>query len=323
MGHLFILDFDGTIADTFTPSPNDIGVESSYFLAVADVLGEEGSKIYNEGGGLRNRAPQEVVYEILQNATSTQRKNLLDCARSFLLAHGDELHDLVPEGKGLSLEWREDDPVSIVSELVVRCKLGYSYGEIGGKWPLPTEGFIDFRRSLTQLNNDGVAVDLAIVSSGHDLFIDRVFKTWGLEAPSILITDDTLRGKKYPKEVERRVKPSAFPLALAHFEWLKERGLWVRAMEGLSDLARRTRPNIAFIGDDPHKDGDMAERARITFGLFKKGDAFQPDLAPSRFKFGDWSEFGKMLQSRKGLLEQGKEFNEILLGHPRRSPERV
>ncbi len=321
--YLLVLDFDETIAHTFEPSPNEMNVAKSYSLAVEEVLSTEGTKIYDGQGGLNNRAPQEVVHDILVGSTPTQREIILGTARQFLQERRHQLNGLVREGMGAPLEWKDGkDPVSIVAELLVRSKLGHTLREVCDVWPRPTLGFETFYPSLSDLRAEGVDVDVAVVSSGHDLFIEKVFEMWDLEKPRILVTDDTIRGLTYPKEVDRRVKPSAFPLALAHYKWMKEHELVDRRMNARR-VAEDTRPYIAFIGDDPNKDGGMAARARILFGQFEESSLYESGRSDGTFKFGDWNDLGKLMNARRGLMKEGRSFDEILLSPYGRSPERL
>ncbi len=320
MRYLFVLDFDETIAHTFEPSPNKLDVAKSYSLAVREVLTEVGLGIYNEQGGLQNRAPQELVYDILASASDTQREIILYAAEKFLEANRDGLQGLVPKGKGAPLIW-SDDSVSTVSELLVRAKLSYTLGEIGDEWPRPTKGFLDFYRSVDEHCDEDVAIDFAVVSSGHDLFIEKTFDTWGLKRPGILVTEDEIRGLKFPKEVERRVKPSAFPLALAHFKWMRKNRMMTD--ENIRDRGEKTKPRIVFIGDDPKKDGGMAERSGILFGRFGEQFTLSPGMRPNSFIFGDWGELKRKVHSAKEQMAQGLGFHEIILGGRRIYPERV
>jgi len=55
-----ILDFDGSLFNTFLPSPNGIGVKEAYEVAVSQCFGSKALSIYREKG-LQNRGPSEVV----------------------------------------------------------------------------------------------------------------------------------------------------------------------------------------------------------------------------------------------------------------------
>ncbi len=116
--YLLVCDFDGTIADTFSPSPNNIGVSEAYRLAVEELFGNEALEKYFSTGGLKNRSPGEVV------------KNLQD--QGF--------------GEG------------VTAEDLVHAKLGHLLQEIGPEWPKPCRGFVKFYKEIEEMDGVEVAI---------------------------------------------------------------------------------------------------------------------------------------------------------------------
>lgn len=118
MKYLLVSDFDGTIANTFAPSPSNIGVSEAYRLAVEKLFGEEALKYYISTGGLKNRNPGEVV------------KSLQD------------------QGFG----------GDVIAEDLVQAKLGYLLREIGPEWPKPCNGFVEFYKVIEEMDGVEIAI---------------------------------------------------------------------------------------------------------------------------------------------------------------------
>ncbi len=157
-----VMDFDLTVANTFEPSPTGIGVKEAYEHAVESVLGRVAVESYRESGGLRNRAPREVVEELQRKGFKKQR-----------------------------------DTGQMADELV-KAKIECLINEIGkplpdgSLWPRLTNGFDDFWKRLTSMDMDEVPFT-GVLSSGHYDFIFETFRVHGLEMPGITVTDDELR----------------------------------------------------------------------------------------------------------------------------------
>jgi FMN phosphatase YigB (HAD superfamily) len=173
-----VLDFDGTIADTFQPSPNKIGVGEAYCLAVEKLFGKkDGKNAFYAVGGLQNRAPIELINVFREYGLNTG--NLEDTA-----------------------------------EKLVSAKMEVLLGEISPNWPLSCQGYKQFNSKINQLRQDGVDLKLAILSSGHTEFIKKTFSVWEqywntpIFWPDIIVSDDDLRNLKMP--VAQKVKPSSF-----------------------------------------------------------------------------------------------------------------
>lgn len=232
--YLLGLDFDGTMALTYEPSPHGIGVNQAYEMSVFDLFGEEGLNKYHEIGGHRSRSPLEIVNLISAHGVNSQQDR---------------------------------------AEKLVKRKLHYLLGEIGLKnadgsiWPRPTPGFIEFWNTIPIINcgQKDFKIDTAVISSGHIDFILETLDVWGISHPDFLVTEDDVRNRKHP-ELERRVKPGTLPLALAHKSWLTHQGIAV-TKENMPFIVQ-SKSRIVYFGDDPKKDAGMAQRGRVNFGLF-------------------------------------------------------
>lgn len=202
-GYLLVSDFDGTAADTFSKNPKGIGVNEAYSLAIKNLFGEEGMEIYEEFGSLKNRAPEEVVKQILYIGNADF---LIRSAEKCFDARSKSLNRLVPDGKGAPLEWVPGDEIKTIktiTEMLVLIKLSYLMEEIGSQlpngktWPEPCQGFLDFLRVVNLLQKkEHIPIKLAIISSGHEIFIQKTFRIWGFAPPDIIVTDDDMRDRK-------------------------------------------------------------------------------------------------------------------------------
>lgn len=313
--YLLASDFDGTIARTFEKSPNGIGVKEAYLLSIKDVLGETGVGVYNRIGGLQNMAPAELVLAILAEGPKAE---LITNAKVFFGKASETLGGVVPQGKGVPLIWDESEPDKVVTEMLVREKLIYLLQQIGTRfpdgqaWPKPCEGFINFWKSIQELNfQEDIHLETAVISSGHDEFIKRTFQLWGLNQPDYLVTEDDIRGVRYPKEMTRRAKPGQLQLAMAHREWLKRQKL--DGVHFRLETVRQTRERMMYFGDDTKKDGLLAKGAGIPFGLIKNGGAYSISPAERVITFGDWQNIAQALQDHSKLLREGRPLSEIFL----------
>lgn len=182
--YLMILDFDETIAKTFSPSPHKIGVDEAYRFAIEELFGMSGLEVYEKIGGLQNRAPFELVKALLDTIETHQK----------------------PEK---------------ITEMIVKKKMSFIMKEIGVRfpddrvWPEPCPGILDFFKSISEINKKKViCIDLAILSSGHTRFIKKAFKVWNLKCPEILITDDD--AKLLP---DHPIKPAKVLFDIILKEW--------------------------------------------------------------------------------------------------------
>lgn len=313
--YLIASDFDGTLFDTFYPSPSGIDVREAYRMAIRDILGERGFRLF-ETQGLDSNSPYELVVSLFKwhntedslylensdyrNAVEEAYKELLDNAFNFFNSEARNLSPLIPECKDKSLSWNADEPLTTIAQMVVGRKLQYLLAEIGkdgedGRWPLPCDGAIEFLRTVSELQKEGISIDTAIISSGHETFIKKTLELWGLEPPTILVTDDDIRPRKYPTEISRRFKPGIFPLALAHYKWLGQQELINEDPIVFRKEAIRTRERMLYVGDDPSKDLLMAHRSNVHFFL-------HPHTS--------WQAIADILVNKKDLFD-GRPINEI------------
>lgn len=235
-----VVDFDGTLAETSKKSPHGIGVLEAYEMAVEDLFGKEGLTAYRDAGGLRNRAPPEVVAELERMGFFISGKTLGEA-----------------------------------TEALVQAKLKVLLGEINSSWPLPCQGFPEFCQRMTEGYPEWT---FAILSSGHRAFIEKTFLVWREEwpwipIPRLIVSDDELRDLPWP--LEERVKPSPKLLQL------------------VLDRLEIGREEAVYVGDDPNKDGLMAVRAGVRFGLFLPNPERTPDIPEEvspTWTFHDWRD---------------------------------
>jgi len=287
----WVMDFDNTLARTFDPSPKQIDVHSGYNLAIKFLFGKAtlGEDPLAQIGGLQNRAPSEVIDALfkLMPDLKGQSKDVFDRFKDILNAY-------VPAGKGTPLIWDETqpnwDPLRLISELLVRAKLLFLINEIGPAWPLPCNGFKEFLQDFPKLKERSKRIlQLAILSSGHDEFIKKAFLIWGLPCPELMITDDDLRVLHFPNEPKKTVKPSSYLLDLVHLQWLMQQGLKPETIN-LNQFLAMARKQTIYFGDDPIKDGQLAQNAGIPFGWFNPNGKSAQNLGEYDFIFGDWRQ---------------------------------
>ena len=275
--YLLVSDFDGTVANTFAKSPNGINVDMAYRYAIKKLFGEEGLMAYQKIGGLQNQAPGEVVLNILRQADNAGilSKNAEQC----FAKRNKTLNRLVPKGKGSPLEWASsgDDFKNhrTMTEMLVLLKMSFLMNEIGARysddtfWPESCPGFINFYGFLEKLNNDGsLDIQFAILSSGHDIFIQKTFELWGLKIPKIMVTDDDMRAASYPESMDRRVKPSSYLFDLVQSQWLNSFTQLHNSAQ-LIEQVLHYRDRMVYFGDDLAKDGELARNAKVPFFLLK------------------------------------------------------
>ncbi|MDO8529325.1 MAG: hypothetical protein Q7S18_01515 [bacterium] len=297
--YLLATDFDGTLAKTFEKSPNGIGINEAYRYAVEILFGSEGLAIYKSQGELRNRSPGEVAIEIARINPSLIcfAKEVYEKKNAFLKSLGN----------GHSLVWNERHE-NVLTEMLVRFKLSILLDEVGKHWPKPCLGVLGFFETLKNISQS-INIKSAILSSGHREFIKKTLAAWNVPLPDIImITDDEIRHRKYPTDVLKRVKPSIFPFALLHYEWLKN----IRNGIQISELAQETRQKIVYFGDDPEKDGKLANNVGVPFGWFNPaGKTYSGNFGKGSFSFGDWREVAEFITSKSRLFSAGMPCAEI------------
>ena len=241
-------DFDNTIALTAEPSPAGVGVNEAYELAIDTVFDSDQLSIYRQNGGLRNRAPLEVVSELMPDAYATEIKT--------------KEHELN------------------------KAKLDVLLGEIGTRfangqlWPRPVPGYLEFRERLHDSRDEGIRVDDAVISSGHESFIKKTFDVWAISYPTHIVAVETLDrvGRGYA------VKPSSEVMDVTRGFWRIGYGLPFWQDASAEELSR-----IIYTGDDPVKDGGLAANSGVSF-------IHMPDVHSSRER---WHS----VATRSGLIE--------------------
>ncbi len=220
---LVILDFDRTIANTFAPSPNGVDVSRAYVMAIEKTFGPKLLEKYIKEGGLRGRDPSGVIDSLMPDASVSER----------LMA----------------------------AALLVQAKLDILLDEICPNWPLPMGGFVAFWRALQHSRQEGMPINTALVTSGHDSFTRRTFETWGLprlEEIDIYITYDMVLALADAPHQDL-IKPAPFLMDFARKRWCLLHGVTDRT------VFEEARSRIFFIGDDIASDGLMVSKAGVDF----------------------------------------------------------
>lgn len=223
-------DFDGTIAQTFQKSPSGVGIEEAYVTAIDDVFAGKSVDKYKRNGGLQNRSPLEIVQELSPRASDQEIQELLGSL--------------------------------IASKLdVLIAEIGSTF-EDGSTWPRPVSGYFEFLAVLDQAHTDGQKIDTLILSSGHEPFIKKVYRSWGVEQPNHVIAQET--AEKYVGNV---VKPSSTLMDLAHLIWSTGYRVDTSRLD-FDDVRRRT----LYVGDSAEKDGQLAKNSNVGFVLIDPED---------------------------------------------------
>jgi hypothetical protein len=313
--YLFAYDFDLTAYDTFEENPGIYDVPTAVNLTTHDMFGELGLAALIRQGGLKNRASGELVHDLLHDPEANQQA-LLSVALGFMTDAKDQLDEVVPTGKGAAVPFGEVVDQEEIAEIWARQKLNYMMGQIGvlledgQKWPRPTKGFVDHWNFGTQLRKDGHNITRAVVSSGHEQFIQKSFAKHELEMPDIIVSEDDIRGQA---ELKNRavVKPEIFPLGLAARRWRNLSGIPGADMGRY--LIREHSDRIVYFGDDPLKDGLMAEKAGVLFGNFDSKMPTRP-MTPGKLEFNNWMVIDGLILANRAALATGQAVHKIF-GH--------
>jgi hypothetical protein len=305
------VDFDETCYTTFISSGVGIEVHQAYEIAVETVLGEEARQDFSEYGGLSNRAPLDVIEGLIENQPGLI-KNALEHARSNFM-RPDDISDI---GLGIIARFAqrgiaENDELTTraITEMLVIRKKERLLPQISEEWPLPLGGFEDVWNELharkdgktdaanwlrlgahgrlADVNERWQQFQLAIVSSGHTDFIQKVIELAGLPHADVYMTDDEMRKQVYP-----RTKPDPYALQLVRAAWMNAYVVPVDKRQS-SDFVEECKGRQLYIGDDQSKDGQMAENDGIAFELHNG----RPDT---------WHEIGRKIID---TVESGRAFN--------------
>lgn len=223
---LAAFDFDGTQALTNEPGPMGMNVERASLLAVTKVLGADALYRYLRDGGLKNRAPGQVIDDLKTYEDPVARTHAIDDFIAY--------------------------------------KLGLLTAQVGKRldgnafWPRPVPGFTEAWDRLQGYQQEGGRVNTAIVSSGHTGFIEKFYDLNGLPLPQVVVTEDTIRTEVPEADYGVYVKPGARLMELVHAKWAALHGL---SPQQAGDMAART----VYVGDDPVKDGGLARNSGASF----------------------------------------------------------
>ena len=193
-------DFDGTIARTFDPSPRGVTVASAYDTAVDQIFGVQSLAEYHASGGLRNRAPVEIVRQLAPDATTTQQADL----------------------------------VAMLDD----AKLAVLLEEITAQWPQPTDGYLDFIKKMQRGRENGARTTEAIISSGHAPFITQTYKAWGVPEPEIILAQEAIAAMANAENLPVPAKPSTRIMRFAHTLWRDKHHILPTAQIPVIDAAR-------------------------------------------------------------------------------------
>lgn len=180
---LIAMDFDGTVANTFSAPSSGIGVCEAYMYAVEETFGLAALEKYVAEGGLRNRAPVEVVRQLAPDATKTEVQTKL-------------------------------------AELDA-AKLRVLMDQIGPTWPEPLPGYLDFAQRMTVLNqrSGSEPVTEGIISSGHAPFIQRTYEQWGVRAPAFILAQEAIAANAKREGIPLPSKPDTRLMLYAYNCW--------------------------------------------------------------------------------------------------------
>ena len=225
---LLASDFDNTVALTSEPLPGGKTVEEAYETAIYQVLGRDALGRYLKSGGLRNRAPGEIVAELSPNLSVQLRpqrtEDLVEAKMAILLPQfGQHLPD-------------------------------------GRLWPSTVDGMPE----VWSLLSGASGVSTAIITSGHSAAIDRFFDVHELPQPDIAVTDDDMRPLTEILPGSMFVKPSRLLIDWVHQQWLERFELGSLVNQD-AESYWWSRERITYVGDDIKKDGQMAKNAGVEF----------------------------------------------------------
>lgn len=228
--YLLACDYDGTQFLTSEPTPSGVSVETAYTLAIGEHLGRAALNAFVDQGGHKHRTVTEIIRSLIP-----------DLDRNRLERFASRITD---------------------SKLEI---LGSCIGEHlpdGTPWPRPTDGFVELWERVDEAKNAGNLVGTAVISAGHTSFEQKTFDMLGLTPPDVYLTDDVIQALALNMPLKDQVKPSPLMLELAQQLFLYKIKIANRGLNLSSDTLK-----TIYVGDDPIKDGGLAEQANVEFVL--------------------------------------------------------
>lgn len=264
--YMIEIDFDGTEYDTFISGNKGVEVRQAYEMAAWEVLRIHLHDEAEGYGGLSNRAPLDVIQDLITYDPSLIR-NALEHAQEYFTNPSDK-SDI---GSGLMARFanrnritHDELTIRAITEMLVVRKKEKLIPQISGEWPSPMKGYEeDFVFEFEERRlRDWPHVHRAVVSSGHTDFIGTVYRTRGVPEPDVYMTDDEMR-----RQVQPRTKPDPFALELVERAWMNA---YVVPHVERSDPGYKAlmKGRQLYLGDDPDKDGGMAFNHGIDFGHY-------------------------------------------------------
>jgi len=236
---LVAMDFDNTVARTFEPSPNGLGVTQVCSMSIQEMFGSRVFKSFEDSGGLQNRAPAEVIRQ------------------------------LAPDAEGIEHDRLVDEFISKKLEIIMG-EIGKSLPD-GALWPRPTAGYLELCKAIQGARARGSLIDEAIISSGHEPFIQEVYSVWGIQQPGIVIATETTQRAAQDLELssESLVKPASILIQMARTAWALDYDVMTNPAAGLSSDEQR---RITYVGDDLNKDAGLAKNSGVAFEHINPND---------------------------------------------------
>lgn len=257
--HLLAYDFDNTCFWTIGTGGPD--VDEAYSVAIGEIMGIVAQDDFHESGGLRNRAPVEVVADTLAQSPRTVINAYGYATELF---HSIDDDPATPCDRYISRfitrgSFTPDEiAVRAITEMLVTRKKQMLLPLISSQWPLPVHGFAEHWQTL-QVRQQSVegwqGVHTAIISSGHTDIIQKVLAINGLPEPDVYVTADEMRHLQNP-----RPKPDPMAIEIARYAWMEAYDVVIDSASVADAKTRQT-----YTGDDPVKDGEMATKAGIQF----------------------------------------------------------
>ena len=280
-----LMNFDGTTFNTFHAPPGLVGVPEAYDFAIEHTFGKSALELFHGPiGGFQSQEPGEIVDLIAHHARR--------------------------EGLKISCFPTRQDAVTAL----VDSKLSTMLLNISPEWPLPYQGVNEF---FTLVEMGELPVDVGIATSGHDKFLARVFEVNGLELPNVLVSSDAIRGTLPPHRPH--FKPFPFQIAQVHKLLLEKHGMQssIRDKRGYFTGRNGIKPYMAFIGDNPYKDGGLAASSRISYiHVPNEYPKFVSDPLKAQFRIENFFDLIDLLENNREKIRLGATWTEVLFGVP-------